>query len=109
MIERSPTPLDPLHAGEVDDIPFEFELGTGETITGSPVMSCTVYRGGPDATPAALLSGAATVSGNVVTQRVSGGVAGTVYTVLCRVTTSAGRVLAVAAHLPVINLAAVWG
>ena len=98
-----------MHVGEADDIPFEFELATGETIAGSPVMACTVYRGGPDATPAALLSGAPVVGGNVVTQRVSGGVAGTVYTVLCKVTTSAGRVLAVAAHLPVINLAANWG
>lgn len=106
MIERKPTPLDPKHVTEVDDIPFEFALALGETIL-SQTVTCTVFRG-TDASPASLLNGLPSVAANLVVQRVQGGVADTVYLLLCRVTTSAGRVLVVAAYLPVVDLTAAW-
>lgn len=106
MIERNPTPLDPKHVSEIDDIPFAFVLGSGETIA-SQTVTCSVFRG-TDPTPAALLSGAAVIVAGQVVQRVTGGVASTVYTLICTVTTSTGRRLVAAARLPVVDLTAAW-
>lgn len=106
MLDRHPTPIEAKHVTEVDDLPFTFAL-LGTEVIQSATMSCTVHRGS-DSTPAALLSGLPVISGAQVVQRVQGGVAGTVYTLCCQITTSSGRQLVAAAHLPVVDVTAVW-
>jgi hypothetical protein len=80
-------------AGETVLLPFNFssELASGETISAQTVTAA-VYSG-TDANPAALISGAATVSGAIVTQKVLPLTAGVIYELLCQATTSLGQVL----------------
>jgi hypothetical protein len=61
------------------DFDFSEDLVTGETITGSPVMS---------ATPSGLNLGVPSVNGSIVQVRISAGTARTTYDVRCKITTS---------------------
>lgn len=70
---------------------FAASLAVGETIS-SASTTATVYSG-TDATPAAILSGAATPSGGKVVQKLTGGVSGVVYYLFCAAMTSTGQVL----------------
>lgn len=74
---------------------FDFlsDLAPGESISGQTVAP-SVYSG-TDAVPGALLSGAAIQGPTVstVSQRVVGGIVGTMYELLCTVTTSSGQTL----------------
>ncbi len=83
----------------VADFSFANEIAVGETIA-SAQISCSVLSG-KDATPSAVLSGAPNISGSSVLQRFHGGVAGATYLMRCVATLSSGRVLALAAILPV--------
>ena len=82
------------------------ELIEGETITGTPTIAVALI-GGTDADPDALVSGAPTIDGGRVLQRLVGGVAGATYTLTCLAQTSEGNTLARAAVLPV-EIAAKW-
>ena len=79
--------------GETVALEFDFasRLGEGETISSASV-ACVVYSG-VDSTPTSLLSGADSTSGSVVTQRVTGGEAGTIYLLSCSAVTSASQTL----------------
>lgn len=83
--------------------PFASEIETGETIQGVAI-TCTL-KSGEDATPAATLVGAATISNTNydVLQRVQGRVGTVVYKLKCVATLSSGRVLTRACELPVFS------
>ena len=87
------------------DVEFDFadEIAPGETIS-SAVQSVPV-RTGTDASPSALLDGAASIVGLGVIQRVKAGVSGVAYVLRSEVTLSSGRVLVLAGILPVRTLA----
>ena len=83
--------------------PFDFapSMAAGETILTQTVVS-TVYQG-TDPTPGSVISGAATVQTvTQVQQLFTAGVLGTIYELLCSVTTSLGQTLAQAAYLAII-------
>lgn len=101
-IEGMPTVtlLEVKDPSEVLLIPFRYDnLATGETIS-SATVTATVHSG-TDATPSAIISGAVTISGSTVTQKIIGGVSGVVYKLRCSATTSASRTLIIPALLPV--------
>lgn len=93
--------LKPKLLGATVSVAFDFisDLAAGETIS-SPVVTATVYSG-VDASPSSILSGGASVSGTKASQLVKAGVVGTIYELLCRVTTSLGQTLNIAAYLAV--------
>lgn len=82
---------------------FDFisQLAVGETISSQAVVA-TVWSG-VDANPSAVVSGAATASGTKVTQTVAGGVAGTIYKLVCTIGTNASQSLQIIAYLAVVN------
>lgn len=73
------------------DFDFTSQLGVGETISTQSVQA-SVYTGN-DPTPQNIVSGAATASGAVVSQLITAGVVGTIYSLLCTITTSLGQTL----------------
>jgi hypothetical protein len=85
----------PKKVGETTTIPFDFasDLSPGETVIYA-VSRATVYSG---ELPLVVL-GAATIVGTVVNQSVSGGVAGVIYGVVCRASTSEGQVIEISAY-----------
>ncbi|MBL8396140.1 MAG: hypothetical protein JNK99_15575 [Candidatus Accumulibacter sp.] len=79
---------------------FSPELDSGETIDHA-TLSVTLLSGG-DANPSALLDGAPQIAGgSVVLHAFQGGVDGANYRFRCLATLSSGRILALAATLPV--------
>lgn len=71
--------LPPKKAGS--NVKFEIDFA-GRIPLGVTISSATVtaaVHSGTDGSPSAIVSGAATVSGTKVTQRIIGGVAGTIY------------------------------
>jgi hypothetical protein len=91
----------PKQVGATKTYPFDFisDLAVSETITGATVTA--LVWSGNDPTPSNLISGAATISGTVVSQKLTGGVAGNIYAVTCTATTSAGQTLIHSAYLVV--------
>lgn len=87
--------------GESSKAVFDFisRLAVTETILTASVVA-TVYSG-VDALPSSIISGAATISGTKVTQLLTAGVAGTIYQLICTITTSAGQTLSLPAFLAV--------
>lgn len=87
--------------GESSHAVFDFisRLGVSETISTASVVA-TVYSG-VDALPSAVVSGAAAISGTQVTQLLTAGVAGTIYQLVCTITTSLGQTLSIPAFLAV--------
>jgi len=86
---------------ELVPVTFDFSpaLADGATVTPQAV-TVEVYRG-TDANTAALLYGAPIASGASVVQWISGGLDGVRYKLRCRVATSGGQVLVLAARLSV--------
>jgi len=82
---------------------FDFisQLAVGETISTQSVAA-TVWSG-VDSNPSAIVSGAATSSGTKVTQAITGGNAGTIYKLVCTITTSASQTLQILGYLPVVG------
>lgn len=89
---------------EVVSVPFDFasQLADGETIT-SQEVTVTVFQG-EDANPSAILSGAASVSGTVVSQLITGGTAGVVYLLSCGIATSLSQNLIMQTYLAVTSV-----
>ncbi len=83
---------------------FENQLASSETISTASVTA-TVYSG-TDASPSAIVSGSASISGAQVTQKIVDGTEGVVYLLTCTVTTSAGQTLSLGGFLPVIPISA---
>jgi hypothetical protein len=82
---------------------FDFisDLIVGETIS-SATTTATVWSGF-DPSPSTVISGAATISGTVVTQLVTAGQAGTLYKLMCEATTSESQVLTKFAYLAIVD------
>lgn len=78
---------------------FASDLVIGVTIS-TKVVTASVFSG-TDASPSTLISGAATSSGTVVSQKVTGGVLGVLYELLWQVTTSDGQTLQHASFLAI--------
>ena len=89
-------------SGETVTIPFSFlsHLATGETIS-SASTTATVYSG-TDASPSSIISGAPSISGSTVSQKVIGGTLGVTYVLVCSATTSTGQVLQISGYLVII-------
>lgn len=100
-IAISPTPWPAKDPEEQLVVGFDFapDLATGETVVAQAVAITT--RSGTDASPAAVLDGAASRSGAVVSQAVQAGTDGVSYLIRCAATTSMDRVLVLAGVLPV--------
>lgn len=79
---------------------FTAAMAASATIL-TQVVVATVYSG-VDPNPAAVISGAATVNGKVVTQNVIGAVAGVIYQLLCTITTSDGKTFKQSSYLAVV-------
>jgi hypothetical protein len=89
-------------AGETLNATFDFgnRLAVGETLSTTSVTAA-VYAG-VDASPGALISGASSISGTVVTQSLTGGVLGVTYLLKCAVTTSLAQTLQLTAFLVIV-------
>lgn len=87
---------------ETRQLTFDFSsfLGSAETIS-LAVANCVVWSG-TDAAPTSVLTGGTTISGGLVTQLVTGGVAGVIYAVQMVATTSVGQVLTISGFLAVV-------
>lgn len=83
--------------------PFLSDLPTGVTISSAVVT--VLDSTGTDPTPANVKSGTATVAGYEVKQKVTGGVAGVVYSLNCAATLSDGQVLLQRGSLAIIPAA----
>ena len=81
---------------------FTSRLQQGETLTGNPTVTLTVYSG-TDPSPNTMLSGAASISSNSVLQKFQGGVVGCIYQIVAGVTTSLGQYLEQYAYLVVVS------
>jgi hypothetical protein len=92
----------PKLVGETVNLTFDFisRLGSSETIS-TQSTTCTVYSG-VDASPSSVISGAASASGTVVTQGITGGVAGVIYSLKCTITTSLTQTLSMTGMLAVL-------
>jgi len=79
---------------------FLSHLATGETIS-SASTTATVYSG-TDASPSSLISGAASISGSTVSQKVTGGTLGVTYILVCSAVTSLGQTLQISGYLVIV-------
>lgn len=81
---------------------FDFlsQLALGETLS-TATVTAAVYSG-TDASPSAIVSGSATISGTKVTQLITAGTLGVVYLLTCTVTTSLSQTLLLEAFLAVV-------
>lgn len=80
-------------AGEIKSYSVDFAdvLPLGVTIS-TKTVTASVYSG-TDASPSAIISGVATSSGSVVTQKIAAGTLGVIYTLLWAITTSDSQTL----------------
>jgi hypothetical protein len=94
--------LAPKRAADVVIEPFDFisYLAPAETIL-TQVVTASVWSG-VDANPGAIISGAATAAGTVVSQKIQAGVVGVIYLLICKITTSLGQTLQLGALLSVL-------
>ncbi len=78
------------------------DIAPGETIL-SAQWNSTVETGN-DPNAQAMISGAATISGNTVSQLVVGGLRGNLYALSCTATTSLGQVITKVGYMEVTNI-----
>lgn len=79
---------------------FTSQLASGETIS-TQAVTAVVYSG-TDASPSSLISGSATASGAIVSQKVTAGTVGVTYLLTCTITTSASQTLILTGLLVVV-------
>lgn len=77
-------------------------LGIGETVTGCAVK-VVLCADSTEADISAMKSGAASIDGTKVLQKITGGTDGTAYTLIFQATTSSGQTLELTRDLPVIR------
>lgn len=95
--------MGPKDPAEVKVLTFDFtkELGTATLVSATTTASVT---NGEDPTPANLISGEATVSGQKAYQKVSGGLHGVIYKLRCTAVDSDGGVHVIVGGLHVETL-----
>lgn len=87
---------------EIIDASFDFTSDLdGETIAAASAIVTIALASGADPGVAAMLSGAPTIAGAIVFQRLVNGVDQAVYRLRCKITTSSGRKLVLPLTLPV--------
>jgi len=89
--------------GETADVLFDF---SGKVPAGGSISSATVTAAvysGVDANPSALISGADSISGAIVTQELTAGVAGVIYELTCEALLSDGQTLRMSSYLAVVT------
>lgn len=87
------TEILPKQTGETRTQSFDFtaDLAALETISS---QSCTaIVFSGTDPTPNTIISGGSTATGAVVSQKLTGGILGTLYTITCTIITSNSNTL----------------
>jgi hypothetical protein len=90
--------------GVNETVVLAFDFGpqlAADTISSVGVTTAAVYSG-VDGSPSAIVSGVATFSGTVLSQKISGGIAGVIYELTAAVNTTAGQVLNMVGYLPVL-------
>lgn len=94
--------LEAKQSGETRTEIFDFasRLALAETIS-TAAVTATVYSG-TDASPSAVISGSASISGSQVSQKLTAGTVGVTYLLACTVTTSASQTLIIYAFLAVV-------
>lgn len=102
MTSSSRVLFDPKRQIESPILPFDFisKLAAGETIS-TQVVTASVYSG-VDPTPSAIISGVASTVNTIVSQKITAGVIGVIYLLICTITTSLGQTLALEGFLVVI-------
>ncbi len=83
---------------------FDFTsiLPSGDSITGTPTFTASVYSG-TDANPGGIIVGGSTVIvGAVVSTKIQAGVLGVIYELLCSASTVGGLTLELAGYLAVV-------
>jgi hypothetical protein len=78
---------------------FALDLALGETL--STASTTAAAFSGADASPNAIVSGSAAISGGEVTQLIVDGVIGVVYLLICTATTSEGQTLTRSGYLAI--------
>ena len=96
--------LNPKLAVEVRNETFNFtsSLAASGTETISTASTTAIVFSGTDASPGAIISGTATISGAQVTQKIQGGIVGVIYELRCSITTSTGQTLVLAGYLAIV-------
>ena len=82
-------------------VTITFDFSTLATSVATPVVTCEAIHGRADDNAAAMLSGAASISGLTVLQRITGGQAGTTYKLRCQIDDADGERWVVADTLEV--------
>jgi hypothetical protein len=86
---------------ELFNFNFSGALGSSETITSA---NCVVeVKDGVDASPSSILSGSPSISGSVVTQKITGGLNGVTYRVEMSATSNTGNVYTIVGDIPVLS------
>ena len=82
--------------------PFNFisSLAPAETLS-TAMVTATVYSG-LDPSPSSVIAASASIVGQQVQQKITGGVLGVIYELLCTVTTSLGQTLELCGYMAVI-------
>jgi len=90
------------YSGETKTYTWDFtsQLAVGETISTQSVAA-TVYSG-TDASPSSIISGSASASGAIVSQKITAGTVGVTYLLTCTITTSATQTLILTALLSIV-------
>ncbi len=87
---------------EIIDVSFDFTDDlAGEAIVAASAVVSIAVSSGADPNVAAMISGAPTINGSVVLQRIVNGVDKAAYHLRCRIDTASGRKLVLALQLPV--------
>lgn len=79
---------------------FTSRLALAETIS-TATVTAAVYSG-TDASPSAVVSGSASISGAQVSQKLTAGTLGVTYLLTCTVTTSTSQTLSIFAFLTIV-------
>lgn len=79
---------------------FAALIDVGVTLS-APVVTATVYTG-TDASPSSIISGSASVSGSIVSQKITAGTEGVVYALKWQVTTSDSQTLQMTGFLALV-------
>lgn len=95
-------PLDGKKTGETTLLAFDFSsrLAVGETL--SSASTTAVVWTGTDPSPSSVIASSATLVGKQVRQRVTAGVGGVIYTLVCTAITSAGNTLQLWGFLAIV-------
>lgn len=93
----------------IEELTMEFDMlsrmASGESVVTATVL-CAVYSG-EDSLASSMIDGDPSISNNIVSQRVKGGIAGVIYLVSCSVRTTSNNIYVNEAKLAVLTTTAV--